>query len=118
MTKNEALTETIPSSQLFTRNSQRIQMMTCTITFSTVREIIEKTKNPSLEGVALDRWLTEGGPTENDMALEAHKPLMIEQKFRDYAWSQAGSVRKDVQSTALKQYRPSSNDISRHNPHV
>ena len=94
--------------------------MTCTITLNTVREIKEKIEKSSvtLEGIALERWATEGGFTENEIEIDVHKPSLPEQKFRDHIWSQASSVRKDIQSTSLKQYRPSLTDICRHNPHV
>ena len=94
--------------------------MTCTITLNTVREIREETKKTPtvLEAVELDRWLTDGGSIENEGARDAPKPLLTAQKFRDYTWYQPGSIRKNLPSTVLKQYRPSANDISRHNPHV
>jgi hypothetical protein len=94
--------------------------MICTITLNTVREIKEKIGNSSVTpgGVEFERWATEGGFTENEAEPGLHKPSLPEQKFRDQIWSQAGSVSKDIQSTSLKQYRPSLTDISRHNPHV
>lgn len=94
--------------------------MTCKITIITMQEIREKIEKASiaLEGVALERWVTDGGFIENEAELDLHKPSLPEQKFRDYTWYQANLVRKGVQSAFHKQYRPSLTDISRHNPHV